>query len=161
MEPRLWKLILDGFRHLQMAKRSEWPLLVGPGRDSLVWVGNSWKTWFNSLYVKRLWIPQESEETKSIRLRCTGTKNKSYCSWEPKARKEDKWPKPSVLLTVPRFRGPFWTKLWPIIKEPKLGKHSLWTANKFSQMFFHHILPHTQALWVSTVQKKQESGHYG
>ena len=71
MEPRLleaetWQLqtLANG-----KAKGSEWTVLVGPHRDSMTWVGNSWKIRFNSLYMKHLWMCQESEETES--LRCT------------------------------------------------------------------------------------------
>lgn len=73
MEPRLlevetWQLqtLVNG-----KAKGSQCTVLVGPHRDSMKWVGNSWKPDSTVCIMKHWWICQESEETKSVCLRCT------------------------------------------------------------------------------------------
>lgn len=116
--------------------------------------GNSWKTGSNCMW--NTWICQGSEETTSIYLRCTDVKN-FFIAGEITKWSRRKVACAQLYIKCPLWRCPFWTEPWPINKEPKL-ENTVWSPNKFSSMFSHHILLHAT---VSKVQERHEVGHYG
>lgn len=104
--------------------------------------GNSWKTGSNCMW--NTWICQGSEETTSIYLRCTDVKN-FFIAGEITKWSRRKVACAQLYIKCPLWRCPFWTEPWPINKEPKL-ENTVWSPNKFSSMFSHHILLHAQLL---------------